>query len=299
MTAKEKPKIPLPKDWTGNVRSAVLHVISLAQYATAYTRSWAANSPNERMRLKTENGRLEAEVALLTEEIRIKDARLLSWDSRKRPQYPPTERMAILELRAARRWSRRETAVSFHLTPATITHWMRRLDESGPDALVQLPEPVNKFPDFVRYSVQRLKSLCPSMGKVKIAEMLARASLQLGSTTVGRIVKQPPAAPPVSEKPETGAQHVTAKRPNHVWNVDLTTVPITGSFWVPWSPLTLPQCWPFCWWVAIVLDHYSRRVMGFAVFSNLPSSEDIQAFLDRTIKASGVSPKHLISDKGG
>jgi hypothetical protein len=70
MTAKEKPKIPLPKDWTGNVRSAVLHVISLAQYATAYTRSWAANSPNERMRLKTENGRLEAEVALLTEEIR-------------------------------------------------------------------------------------------------------------------------------------------------------------------------------------------------------------------------------------
>ena len=56
MTAKKKTKIPLPKDWTGNVRSAVLHVISLAQYATAYTRSWAANSPNERMRLKAENG---------------------------------------------------------------------------------------------------------------------------------------------------------------------------------------------------------------------------------------------------
>ena len=299
MTAKEKPKIPLPKDWTGNVRSAVLHVISLAQYATAYTRSWAANSPNERMRLKTENGRLEAEVALLTEEIRIKDARLLCLDPRKRPQYPPTERMAILELRAARRWSKRKTADSFHLTPATITTWMRRLDESGPDALVQLPEPVNKFPDFVRYSVQQLKSLCPSMGKVKIAEMLARASLHLGSTTVGRIVKQPPAAPPVSEKPETGAQHVTAMRPNHVWNVDLTTVPICGGFWVLWSPFTLPQCWPFCWWVAIVLDHYSRRVMGFAVFSNLPSSEDIQAFLDRTIRISGASPKHLISDKGG
>ena len=299
MTAKEKSKIPLPKDWTGNVRSAVLHVSSLAQYATAYTRSWAANSPNERMRLKTENGRLEAEVALLTEKIRIKDARLLSLDSRKRPQYPPTERMTILELRAARRWSRRETANSFHLTPATITTWMRRLDESGPDALVQLPEPVNKFPDFVRYSVQQLKSLCPSMGKVKIAGVLARAGLHLSSTTVGRIVKEPPAAPPVSEKPETGAQHVTAKRPNHVWNVDLTAVPICGGFWVPWSPLTLPQCWPFCWWVAIVLDHYSRRVMGVAVFSVLPSSEDIQAFLDRTIRISGASPKHLISDKGG
>jgi len=138
------------------------------------------------------------------------------------------------------------------------------------------------------------------MGKVKIAEMLARAGLHLGGSTVGRIVKEPSVTPPVvSEIPETNERHVTADRPNHVWNVDLTTVPVACGFWVPWSPFTLPQCWPFCWWVAIVLDHYSRRVMGFAVFSNIPSSEDIQAFLDRTIQASAASPKHLISDKGG
>ncbi len=299
MLTRKPSKIPLPKSWSVHVRSAVLHVIALAQYATVYTRSWAANSLNERMRLKAEHDRLQQDVALLEEEIRIKDARLLRMDPRKRPQYPPMERMAILELRAARSWSKQKTADSFHLTAATISTWMRRLDEAGPDALVQLPEPVNKFPDFVRYNVQRLKSLCPSMGKGKIAGVLARAGLHLGSTTVGRIVKEPPAPPPVSEKPETDERHVTAKRPNHVWNVDLTTVPICGGFWVPWSPLTLPQCWPFCWWVAIVLDHYSRRVIGFAVFSNLPSSEDIQAFLDRTIRISGASPKHLISDKGG
>ena len=65
MAAEEKPKIPLPKGWTGHVRSAVLHIIGLAQYATVYTRSWAANSPNERMRLKAENDRFQAEVALL------------------------------------------------------------------------------------------------------------------------------------------------------------------------------------------------------------------------------------------
>jgi len=34
---------------------------------------------------------------------------------------------------------------------------------------LHLREPVNKFPDFVRYIVQRLKTLSPSMGKVKIA----------------------------------------------------------------------------------------------------------------------------------
>ena len=49
---------------------------------------------------------------------------------------------------------------------------MKRVDEQGPDALLQIRDPVNKFPDFVRYAVQRLKTLCSSMGKVKIAQTL-------------------------------------------------------------------------------------------------------------------------------
>jgi len=38
--------------------------------------------------------------------------------------------------------------------------------------------------------------------------------------------------------------------------VDLTAVPI-GGFWTSWLPFALPQCWPFCWWVVVVIDHYS------------------------------------------
>ena len=52
-----------------------MHVIALAQYAIVYTRSWAADSGNARVRLKTENDHLRQEVALLNEEIRIKNAR--------------------------------------------------------------------------------------------------------------------------------------------------------------------------------------------------------------------------------
>ncbi len=36
---QETPPIPLPRGWKQHVRSSVLHVISLAQYATVYTRS--------------------------------------------------------------------------------------------------------------------------------------------------------------------------------------------------------------------------------------------------------------------
>ena len=142
------PGIPLPAGWSQHARSAMLHVISLAQFALAYTRGWAVNSQVSRVRLKTENDRLNQEVALLTEEIRIKDARMRLIAAQRRRHYPPMERMAILELRAARAWSLQQTADAFLVTAATIASWMRRLDEQGPDALVQIREPVNKFPDF-------------------------------------------------------------------------------------------------------------------------------------------------------
>ncbi len=150
------------------------------------------NSRVTRVRLKAENDRLGQQVAMLTEEIRIKDARMQRIDPQKRPHFAPTERMSILELRAARAWSLQQTADVFLVTATTIASWMKRLDEQGADALVQIREPVNKFPDFVRYAVQRIKTLCPSLGKVKVAEVLCRAGLHLGSTTVGRILWEPP-----------------------------------------------------------------------------------------------------------
>jgi putative transposase len=91
---------------------------------------------------------------------------------------------------------------------------------------------------------------------------------------------------------------VTAKRPNHVWHVDLTTVPIGSGFWISWLPFALPQCWPFCWWLAVAVDHYSRRAMGVAVFCRQPKSADVSAFLSRTIRDAGAPPKYVICDKG-
>jgi putative transposase len=274
----------------------VLHVISLAQFALAYTRSWAVNSPVARVRLKAENAQLRQQVALLTEEIRIKDARMKRIAPQRRPHYVPIERMSILELRAARGWNAQQTADTFLVTAATVGSWMRRLDEGGVDALVQVREPVNRFPEFVRYAVQRLKVLCPALGKVKIAEMLCRAGLHLGATTVGRMIKESPRPAP-REARASNNRVVTAKRPNHVWHIDLTTVPTGGGFWASWLPFALPQYWPFCWWVAVIVDHYSRRAMAFALFPNRPDSLSARAFLRRAIVGANATPRHLISDK--
>jgi hypothetical protein len=142
-TNQKTPEIPLPGGWKQHVRSAVLHVISLAQYAAVYTRSWAGDSTNSRVRLKAELDRANQEIVLLREEMRIKDARMTRIDPHRRPHCPPVERMAILQLRAARGWSLAQTATVFQVTAPTISSWIRRLEEEGPDALVQLCQPVN------------------------------------------------------------------------------------------------------------------------------------------------------------
>jgi len=51
---------------------------------------------------KAENDRAQQESLLLREEMRIKDARMALISPHRRPYYPPTERMAILELTSPR-----------------------------------------------------------------------------------------------------------------------------------------------------------------------------------------------------
>ena len=85
------------------MRSALLHVIALAQYAAVYTRGWAAESCNARVRLRATIEQLQQEVALLKAEIRIKDARMACLPAPRRPHYPPAVRLEILELRTRRR----------------------------------------------------------------------------------------------------------------------------------------------------------------------------------------------------
>ena len=193
------------------------------------------------------------------------------------------------------------------ISAATIAGWLKRIDEKGTAALVQVARPINRFPDFVDHLVQRLKLSFPAMGKVRIAQLVGRAGLCLAATTAGRMLKRPPASPPspareagcdALSKNEGTVRTVTAKYPGHVWNVDLTTVPIAGGFWVSWIAQALPQCWPFSWWVGFVLDHFSRRVVGFSVFFKQPTGQQVSEMLERAVERVGQAPKYTVTDQG-
>ncbi|MFC1492191.1 hypothetical protein ACFLQ0_06360 [Nitrospinota bacterium] len=134
-----RPRISLPSGWHGRVKSAVLHTISLAHFSIVHARGMAAGHIRRRVRLSAQNERLREECVLLREEIRIKNARMAHITPHRRPRYGPCERMAILELKAARGWSLKQTADTFLITAATIASWAARIDEGGQDALLQLP----------------------------------------------------------------------------------------------------------------------------------------------------------------
>ncbi len=294
-----RTKSALPPGWPRFVKSAVLRTISLAHYTIVAARAKTAEHFGAHPHRTFERERCTQELSLLREEMCIKDARMAQVPAHRRPRYGPTERLAILELKSVRGWSLAQTARRFQVTAATISSWQRRVDEGGPGTLLKLPRPVNQFPQLVAYLVRRLKILCPALGKRKLAATLARAGLHLSATTVSRMLRDDSPPPPSVPTPQLKKRRVvTARQPNHVWHADLTAMPIGGGFWCAWPPLALPQCWPFCWWVAVVVDHFSRRVMGVATFARQPTSESMLAFLGRTIARTGMTPKYLVCDRG-
>ena len=96
LTITQPPRIKLPRDWQGCVKSAVLYAIALANYSIVAARAWAADSINARVRLAAENDRLRQECALLREELWLKDGRMAQIRPQRRPHYCPVERMASL-----------------------------------------------------------------------------------------------------------------------------------------------------------------------------------------------------------
>lgn len=199
-----------PKTWPHAARAAVLHAVSLASTSMAIVRGRAMDCRRRQVRQHAKVEQLHNEIALLREKLQFTDARMGAVPPPRRPRHWAVQRMAILEHRAQRGWSLEQTGQRFLGEARTIAAWTKRLDERGEGALVQTPTPVNKSPDFVRYLVRRLKVLCPVMGRRKVAEVLARAGLHLGATTIQRMIMRagpdaPPQQPPSRSKPGQGA----------------------------------------------------------------------------------------------
>jgi transposase InsO family protein len=132
---------------------------------------------------------------------------------------------------------------------------------------------------------------------MKLAQVLCRAGLHLSTATVGRALNSMPQPRPV-RRAAAKSKAVLSRGPGHVWLADFTVVPTSLGLWTSWLPVGLPQRWPFCFWVAVVIDHYSRRIMGLAVFRQQPTSLAVRTILARIVRTAGACPRYLVTDQG-
>jgi transposase InsO family protein len=213
------------------------------------------------------------------------------WDKvpeRHRPHYVSEQRFRILRIRSFLGLSQRETAEMFRVSTETIARW--EMETTRPDGeaphpaprpLVAPNPPVRRFADVVRAVVKTME-LAGFGGNDLIARTLARAGWKLSARTVGRIRRERWPLPRVPEKVSTVPRAVRAKRPNHVWMVDLTDV--KGLFGI----VTFK--------VAVVFDAFSRMPLSASVFSKEASALEIARFVSRTAKRHG-RPGHFVSDQ--
>ncbi len=138
------------------------------------------------------------------------------------------------------------------------------------------------------------------LGRFKIADILVRAGLHLSASTVKRIIDEPPIDPPkfVAQPESPPGPTVQAWYANHIWSVDLTVVSSSDGLWTPWPPNALTRIHPYSWFVLVVIDHFSRRIMGFEVFEQQPTASQVASAMERIRTKNGVKPKYLVSDQG-
>jgi transposase InsO family protein len=48
----------------------------------------------------------------------------------------------------------------------------------------------------------------------------------------------------------------------------------------------------------VVIDHFSRRIMGFEIFGQQPTAAQVASAMERIRVENNVTPKYLVSDQG-
>jgi len=165
----------------------------------------------------------------------------------------------------------------------TVARWeIEAMSPGGEDPrpLIAPNPPVRRFADVVRAVVKTME-LAGFGGNDLIARTLARAGWKLSSRTVGRIRRERWPSPPPPGAVSGVPRAVRAKRPNHIWMVDLTDV--KGLFGI----VTFK--------IAVVFDAFSRTPLSVTVLSKEASAHEIARFVLKAARRHG-RPAHFISD---
>jgi putative transposase len=209
----------------------------------------------------------------------------------RRFHFTASQRLEIIQLMRLADWNIEQTAANFVVHPNTIRAWIQAIEGNGRTALLDGAMMWNKIDDAVRWAVQELRSLFPEkeFGTRTIAGHLVRAGIQLSRSTVQRVLREPmlekpPRKPrPAMKEPAGVKPHglLKPKKTDHVWHSDITQIRV---LW-------------FTFFVAAILDGFSRKILALKVYRKTPCARNMGALV-RNAAASHGSPKYIITDNG-
>jgi transposase len=225
---------------------------------------------------------------LLRREIDLLRARIESLAPQQRPHYRPEARLAILQLMRLRHWTVEHTADRFAVHANTVRHWLKEFNFSPNASLFTGAAPFNKLSEAAAWLVHEIRALCPEpeFGTRQIAARIVRAGVKLSRSSVQRILRKPkpprPPAPalPVVE-PVVPFHILRPVRPNGTWHLDLATLEFLFVRF----------------YVAALIDGYSRKLLALRVYRDAPTTENMLALVRSAIREFG-RPRFLVTDGG-
>lgn len=209
----------------------------------------------------------------------------------KRPDYAPEDRFEALQLMRLARWSVKEAARQLIVHLNTIRVWRRTLERrSNPELFFGRP-PFNKIGDAVHWLVHEIRALCPEpeFGTRAIAMQIVRAGIQISRSSVQRFLRTKKPAPVASKQsvatkarePRTPFNVLRPQAINRTWHLDLTTFDFLFVRF----------------YVAALLDGFSRRLLALRVYRDAPSANDMLAVVRANIREHGA-PRFVVTDGG-
>jgi putative transposase len=179
-----------------------------------------------------------------------------------------------------------QTASEFVLSPQTIKRWIQAVREPCKrtiGSLLKAVPPLMGYSDVLRNLVG-LMDQTGFGGNLRIAQTLACAGVKLGRETIRRWRNEGRLLSPDDKNQARKAGPVLkAKRPNHIWLLDITE--IAGLFGL------------FRFKLAVVLDVFSRMPLAGKVFIKEPTAHDMAGLVEYAARKHGA-PNHFLTDQG-
>ncbi len=252
-----------------------------------------ASTASSTLQLMMERDELHTEVQWLKRELEILRGQRADMFPKKRPEYSPEHRMAILQLMRQRDWSIAIVCKRFVLHPQSVRKWIRTMQNGDPSGSLFPKVRWNRIDDAVRWAVHELRRLCPEpeMGTRSIARHLIRAGIQISRRSVQRILcEEKPPSPKKARKnrppmnPPVGAESyglLTPANRNDVWHMDMMSLKV---LWIHYT-------------VAAILDGATRRLLCLHIYRKRPNTQHLLRQVRKTATQYGIPPR-LITDHG-